>query len=91
MHNRNALRFTIQIIPKVFILGCINVLPAYRDKMRAAGPKHPYILGRTLIQPKINTEGIICFLFLLVISQLANNSELLSNCAISAHYMMLVK
>ena len=30
----------IQIMPKVFILGCIYTLPAYRDKMKAEGPKH---------------------------------------------------
>ena len=29
-----------QIIPEVIILGCIYALPAYRDLMRAEGPKH---------------------------------------------------
>ena len=41
---------------EVFILGYIYALSANRDKMRAQGPKHPYILGREKIQPKINTE-----------------------------------
>ena len=31
---------TKQIIPEVIILGCIYALPAYRDLMRAEGPKH---------------------------------------------------
>ena len=30
----------IQIMTEVFILGCIYALPAYRDLMRAEGPKH---------------------------------------------------
>ena len=29
-----------QIMPEVIILGCIYALPAYRDLMRAEGPKH---------------------------------------------------
>ena len=29
-----------QIMPEVIILGCIYALPAYRDLMRAKGPKH---------------------------------------------------
>jgi len=29
-----------QIMTEVFILGFINALPAYRDLMRAEGPKH---------------------------------------------------
>ena len=32
--------FSMQIMPEVFILGCIYALPAYRDLMRAEGPKH---------------------------------------------------
>ena len=32
--------FNKQIMPEVIILGCIYVLPAYRDLMRAEGPKH---------------------------------------------------
>ena len=30
----------MQILPEVFILGCIYTLPVYRDLMRAEGPKH---------------------------------------------------
>ena len=30
---------TKQIMPEVIILGCIYALPAYRDLMRAEGPK----------------------------------------------------
>ena len=29
-----------QTMPEVIILGCIYTLPAYRDLMRAEGPKH---------------------------------------------------
>ena len=32
--------FIKQIMPEVIILGCIYALPAYRDLMRAEGPKH---------------------------------------------------
>ena len=32
-------KVNIQIMPEVFILDCIYALPAYRDKMRAEGPK----------------------------------------------------
>ena len=32
--------YNMQIMPEVFILGCIYALPAYRDLMRAEGPKH---------------------------------------------------
>ena len=57
----------IQIMPKVFILGCINALLAYRDIDEGRRPEtYPYILGRALIQPRINTKGIICFLFHLI-------------------------
>ena len=34
------IHISIKIMHKVFILGCIYALPAYRDKMRAEGPKH---------------------------------------------------
>jgi len=30
----------MQIMPEVFILGCIYALSAYKDFMRAEGPKH---------------------------------------------------
>ena len=49
---------------EILILDCIYALLAYRDVMSDEGLKHPYILGSALIQPKINTEGIICILSL---------------------------
>ena len=60
--NKSNIVFNIQIMPKVIILCWINALPTIQGLMRAEGPKHPYMLGRPLIQPKIITEGIICFL-----------------------------
>ena len=54
-------------MPKVFILGFINALLAYRDIDEGRRPEtYPYILGRALIQPTINTKGIICFLCRLI-------------------------
>ena len=43
----------MQIMPEVFILGCIHALPAHRDLMKAEGPKHIP-----------NIEGITCILYL---------------------------
>ena len=44
IHIRFIFTFTSgiikQIMPEVIILGCIYALPAYRDLMRAEGPKH---------------------------------------------------
>ena len=38
--EQSADSITMQIMSKVFILGYIYVHPAYRDLMRAEGPKH---------------------------------------------------
>ena len=40
LHNNQLKSIYMQIMPEVFILGCIYALPAYRDLMRAEGPKH---------------------------------------------------
>ena len=37
---RLVMCITMQIMPELIILGCIYALPAYRDLMRAEGPKH---------------------------------------------------
>ena len=38
--RNDLMTLNMQIMPEVFILGCIYALPAYRDLMRAEGPKH---------------------------------------------------
>ena len=38
--SKAIMYMNMQIMPEVFILGCIYALPAYRDLMRAEGPKH---------------------------------------------------
>ena len=49
-------------MPKVFNLGLINALPSIKGFDEGRRPEtYPYILGRALIKPKINTKGIICF------------------------------
>ena len=38
--------YIIQIMTKVYILSCVMPILAYKDKIRAKGPKHyPSILG----------------------------------------------
>ena len=42
--------FNMQIMPEVFILGCIYALPAYRNLMRAEAPIHiPIFLINSLV------------------------------------------
>ena len=38
--SKAIMYMNMQIMPEVFILGCIHALPAYWELIRAEGPKH---------------------------------------------------
>ena len=57
--------YMLQLLSEVFILGCIDALPLYSGFMEGRRPEtYLSVLGGALIQPKINIEGNICFLYL---------------------------